>query len=395
MDKMDFNLGNPQEEAPKRVEKKPKKRRIILLSVLAAVVLLAVLAAVLWDANAFDGLRRRFIYAHAEKDENGCARLYDYSGDRAARFAGLEGSLLIASPSQIRLIGDKGSVLFEESVRFESCTVTQRGGLAAVCDVGGSDVYVMNSRGLVRKVTVEGQLLGATLNEKGYLALTVNDSGYKASVKVYDPEGQPVFDFHSADRFVMSAAVSRDCRCVMAVTLGEADGAFANRLVTYRLNSTEPNSKVDLSGGVVYDVGAVGKQFCAVSEDALYFLSAGGELKKTWDYEGDVLRRCDLCGDGYAAVLLGHYKSGGTCRLVTLAEDGRQLGSREVDGDVVNLSAAGRYVAVLFSDHMTIYDKTLKELATLNEVSTVRQVMVRDDGSAVLAGLTSASLYLP
>ena len=67
----------------------------------------------------------------------------------------------------------------------------------------------------------------------------------------------------------------------------------------------------------------------------------------------------------------------------------------EVDGDVVDLSVSGRYVAVLFSDHMTIYDKTLRELATLDEVSTVRQVLMRDDGSAVLAGLTSASLYLP
>ena len=395
MDKMDFSLGNPQEEAPKRIETKSKKGRTVALIAVAAVVLIAVLAAVLWDANAFDGLRRRFIYARAEKDENGCAQLYDYGGDRAARFAGLDGSLLIASPSQIRLIGDRGAVLFEESVRLQSCTVVQRGGLAAVCDVGGSEVYLMDSRGLVRHVTAEGQLISATLNDKGYLALTVNDTGYKASVKVYDPAGEPVFDFHSADRFLMSAAVSRDCRYVMAVTLGEADGAFANRLVTYRLNSTEPSSRVDLSGGVIYDVAPVGKHFCAVAEDALYLLSADGELQQTWSFEGDALRRCDMGGDGYAALLLGHYKSGSQCRLVTVNEDGKVLGQLEVDGDVVDLSVSGRYLAVLFSDHMTVYDKTLQELATLNDVSTVRQTIVRDDGSAVLAGLTSASLYLP
>lgn len=395
MDKMEFNLGNPQEEAPKRVEKKPNKKLRAGLIALAVLVIVGVLAAVLWDANAFDGLRRRILYSRAEKDENGCALLYDYGGDRAARFAGLGGSLLIASPSQIRLIGDKGAVLFEENVRLQSCVITQRGDLAAVCDVGGSSVYLLNSRGLVRSMEVEGQLIAATLNEKGYLALTVNDTGYKASVKVYDENGSPVFDFHSADRFLISASVSRDCRYVTAVTLGEADGVFANRLVTYRLNSTEPSNKVDVTGGVVFDVGAVGKRMCAVSEDALYLLSASGALENTWSFGGDLLRRCDLCGDGYATVLLGHYKAGSQCRLVTVKEDGSVLGDRELDGDVVNISASGRYVAVLFSDRMTVYDKTLKELATLTEVSTVRQVMVRSDGSAVLAGLTSASLYLP
>jgi hypothetical protein len=395
MDKMDFTLGNPQEEAPKRVEKKPNKKLRVALIIAAAVALLAVLAAVLWDANSFDGLRRSIIYSRAEKDENGCARLYDYSGDRAARFAALDGSLLIASPSQIRLIGETGAVRYEESVRFQSCAVVQCASFAAVCDVGGSDIYVLDSHGLQRHMEIPGQILSVTMNEKGYLAVTVNDSGYKASVCVYDEVGQSVFDFHSADRFLMSAALSRDSRSLMAITLGEADGVFANGLVTYRLTGTEPLNREDLTGSAVYDVGPVGRRFCAVSENALCFLTNSGVLQETYSFGGGSLRRCSLDGDGYAALLLGHYKTGSRCRLVTVNEDGRELAALEVDGDVVDLSVSGRYVAVLFSDHLTIYDKTLRELATLDEVSTVRQVLMRSDGSAVLAGLNSASLYLP
>ena len=75
MDKIVFNLGNTQEEAPKRILEKPKKKKTVLFVILAVIVLLAVLAAVLWDANSFDGLRRRIIYARAQKDENGCAML--------------------------------------------------------------------------------------------------------------------------------------------------------------------------------------------------------------------------------------------------------------------------------------------------------------------------------
>ena len=69
--------------------------------------------------------------------------------------------------------------------------------------------------------------------------------------------------------------------------------------------------------------------------------------------------------------------------------------SCDIDGEVLDISTAGRYVAVLFSDRLTIYDKYLTEVATLPDVSEVRAVLMRAAGSAVLAGASGASLYLP
>lgn len=62
---------------------------------------------------------------------------------------------------------------------------------------------------------------------------------------------------------------------------------------------------------------------------------------------------------------------------------------------MLDISAAGRYVAVLLSDRLTIYDKYLTEVATLPDVSEARAILMRSDGSAVVAGASGASLYLP
>ena len=62
--KMDFGRGNPQEEAPKRIEKKDRRRWLYLGGVVLGIMLI-VLAAVLWDSTAFDGLRRAVLYASA------------------------------------------------------------------------------------------------------------------------------------------------------------------------------------------------------------------------------------------------------------------------------------------------------------------------------------------
>ena len=96
-----------------------------------------------------------------------------------------------------------------------------------------------------------------------------------------------------------------------------------------------------------------------------------------------------------AALLLGHYRTGTQNRLVTVGVDGQQLASQELDAEVTSLSAAGRYVALLTTDHVSIYDKQLLPVASLDEVSQAREVLMRSDGSAVLAGSTTASLYLP
>ncbi len=44
---------------------------------------------------------------------------------------------------------------------------------------------------------------------------------------------------------------------------------------------------------------------------------------------------------------------------MTVDSEGQELASLDLDAGVISLSAAGQYVAVLFSDHLTIYDKEL------------------------------------
>ena len=68
---------------------------------------------------------------------------------------------------------------------------------------------------------------------------------------------------------------------------------------------------------------------------------------------------------------------------------------RNIPMEVMSLSAAGKYVAVLYQDHLTIYDKDLQEYAVLKDVSAAGTVLMRSDGSAVLTGASAASLYLP
>ena len=399
MDKMDFQQGNPQEDRPKRVAKK-KRRKWLYLVLVTLVVLAGVAMALLWDATAFDGLRRSLIYARAEKDETGCVTLYRYAAEKDSCFALLEGSLVRGSTQSVEVLGEDGTVRYSADVKWRKAAACANEKTAAVYDVGGTDIFVLNAQGLVRHMQLSGEIIACTINEKDMLAVTVNKSGYKASVEVYDAAGEKTFAFHSSDRFLMSAAVDRSGKLMAAVTMSQTEGEFLSSLVIYELTGTEPlldaamrvDGAYDLGG--VYDLGTVNKHWCAVGEDGLLFLITDGKTKTTtsfYGFEGTYLRRCCL-SDDFAVVLLGRHKAGMQARLVSVDEEGQVLGEADVE---LSVSAAGRYVAVLYSDELVIYDSTLQVCARLSHVSSAKQVLMRADGSAVLVGADSTKLYLP
>ncbi len=391
----EFTLGNPQEEQPRRVAKRSKRKPLLALLIVAVLAIGAVTAAVLLDRSGFDGLRRSIIYAKAVKDENGCAQLYRYSSDQSGRFASLEGSLVSVSMHQIAVLDEKNRAVYDEAVKFQTPALQAQGGRAVAYDVGGTAVYVLSDKGLVYTLDCAGEVLSASLNQKGWLTVVSSESGYKATVRVYDADGQAVFAYRSADRFVMTAALSADSRTLAAVTMGQENGVFASYVVFYHVNSDKEAGKCTLRGSVVYDLTAAGSGFCAVTEEQLCFIGTDGVMTAAYDYGGDYLRRVSVSEDGYAAVLLGRYRTGTQHRVVTVGDDGRELASLELDAEVSSLSAAGRYVAVLTGEELYIYDRQLALCAQLEEVSQAREVLMRSDGSAVLAGSTAASLYLP
>ena len=135
-------------------------------------------------------------------------------------------------------------------------------------------------------------------------------------------------------------------------------------------------------------------RFCAATDKALCFVKADGSVS-TYDYQGANLARCSINGGKFAAVLLENYSSGGLTHLATVNTAGEEIAALTVDSQVLDLSAAGRYVAVLYTSSLVIYDRNLRQCAVLEDVNFARRVLMRSDGSAVLAGTNFASLYLP
>ena len=369
-----------------------------LMVILAHVVVLAVVVAAAWkDLSSLDSVRRLFSYNKVTQDEQGKVEMYSFSNDRSNTFALLGDHLIVASTTGVSIYSSSGSVVDSMSVKLTNPAIAVAqtdiagdiacGQTAAVYDIGGQTLLIYSASGLVRDMSGEcsGNILSVSVNSSDYLALNAEKSGYKSAVTVYDASGEKTFAFNSSEHYVIDAVVMR----------GESDGIFADTVSIYSLGSDKADSVNTLTGSLLLSLDSVAGTLSCLTDESLTLFSSDGTLSGSYRYEYPYLRGSSMGGDNYAALLLSRYRSGSTLKLVTVSSDGTEMASLDSSQEVLSMSAAGKYIAVLYSDSLVLYTPQLQEYARLDGTEYARSVIMREDGTAVLIGSSSAWLYIP
>lgn len=382
-----------KEKGQREEETKRRPKTYIFVLVLVAVLGVVVFAAYR-DGTGFDVLRRYFNYGKAEQATGVLGYTYDPSSNH--RFASLGNSLVVLTETSLSVQDGQGNTTWSTGVKMEHPAIHSNGSRAVAYDVGGTDLYVVDAAGEVWSFTADEAepLISARLNSAGWLAVTAEKKNNKGAVKVYNADMAEFFEFQSSRRFVMDGYVTDDCKRLAAVTLGQEESTFVSNIVLYNLNETEPFANYDIADGLVTAIGQE-ESLMAVCDTCLAFAGTDGELKATYSYSGAYLREYALGGDNFVALLLNRYSSGSVGRLVTVDQEGREVGSLEINEEVLGISAAGRYLAVLYANRLVVYTPDLQVYAALNGTDYARSVLMRADGSAILLGSETAKLFLP
>jgi len=389
-------MSDKRVDKSKEAEKRHPIRGFLSFALMLAAVLLVVLFAAYRDGTGFDILRRYLHYGRPE--QVGGEVVYRYDASSKNRFALLGEDLVVLSDVSLRLFNAAGEEVWSTPVTMTAPALATGGGRAVAYDVGGTSLYVLDQTGLLMELTADEEepYIAAALNAGGELAVTARKRGYKGSVTVYDralsPE-DPVFEFKSSQRFVLDGYLLGDT--LAAVTLGQENGVFVSNIVLYKMPEEEPAANFSVSGGLEAAVGEREGKLAVISDASLTIAGAGGEITGTYSYGGSYLREYDLGGDRFTALLLNRYRSGSAGRLVTVDGNGEELGSLDVREEILSVSASGRYLAVLYTDHLVVYNQDLQPYASLQGTGEAQEALMRPDGSVLLLASESASLFLP
>lgn len=387
-------------------QKVPKKQRSLILRLLIFIITLAlVVGAVFLIANHdrlnFDSLKRYFTYRSLERNDSGQARSFPYTGSSSDVFAAWGDDLLVCSSGGVRIYSGSGVCYVEDEFRLDSPAAEICGEYAAVYSPGSSSVYLYFERSRLGTIDdTEGDILSVRLNSSGWLAVTTQQSGYKAVVTVYDNDLEKRAAFRLSSAFVSDAVVTENCKSVAMVTMGQNGTSFESTLSVYGLPTAAssgvnydltPAASHSLGNNVILDIQGGSHIWCV--GDYGVFAWNGKELQG-WNCYDKYLKNYALCED-FAAMLIGKYKLSSQTELYTVDASGNPSAGRPINDQVLSLSASGKYVAVLTPNRLDIYTRDLDLYSTLDGTDGAKKVLMREDGTALLIGSETAHLYIP
>lgn len=389
-------------EELKPVPPAPKKKPNIFVRLLAFLVTLALLlgavAAVVYrDRLNFDSIRRWFVYRSLEKSDSGQTESFQYDSAGKGGYSRVGDDLLVWSTAGVRLYSSGGVEYLNESLTLNRPVADTCGSAALIYDAGGNVLHTYEDRSTSFVLNTEQghEILSARMGPGGSFAVTTRESGYKGVVTVYSSDGHPVVGIRISTRFVTDGLLSDDGKTVAVLTVGQNEDVFESGLDLYALDGDVPFASYSLGNNAILDLRADGSAFWALGESSLSVARADGSAAVHYDYAGRYLKDYALEGDGFSALLLGKYRAGSGAALVTVGADGQELASLDLEDQVLDLDASGRYVAVLTAAGLTLYTKDLQLYDALENTMGARSVVLRSDGTAFLVGGETARLYIP
>ena len=348
------------------------------------------------DRMGLDLFTRLFAYDNEEGSVT-----YSHSFRSEDLFVGMDYKLLASSDTQLQLFSGTGHSLLQiEQLSFRSPALFTNGKQAVVYDAGGQTLYVIAKNKIAFTLELpSGQyILSATINQNGWLAVTTKEDSHRGVITIYNDSYQRVLTRRLSDYYPVSATVTPDCRGYYILTPSQSGGVFDSRLLYFAIDGsedTESKSQISVGDNVVLSLSSSDTRTWVLTDTGLFTLISSGELAARYDFQGSYLKRASLNGNEFAALLLSPSQSGNTGTLVTVDYDGHVLGTLELEEQVLSLSAAGRYVAVLTSNSLHLYTKELREISTSNSIQGVRNLALFPDSTLALITDDLVRLYIP
>ncbi len=364
----------------KLVTEKRKRRGFAIRFILVLLVIIIALGSVLFALYRKD----------SEKNDAGSKGIrFDVYSDN--KFVWINSGLAVASGAGTQLLSAKGDMLSSSSAMMQKPAITGGGDMAVAWSIGSKNFYTVSKSG-AKTVETGGAVTNISMNSEGLIAVAAEESGYKGAVSVYNKKLKPIYKWYSGEGYLIDAALSDTGEKMAALTMTGS----GSKVSTFTLNSTEQKGSYSSEDEVFFDIEYISpSRICLLSEKSAVFLNDKAEAVSNYNFTNGFLKDYSLDGSGFAVLAIGKYKTGEAAAIVTLSADGKVVGNINISGDVLSLSARGKYVAVLYNDRLVIYNSNMTEYKSVNDVANIKQVLMRDDGSVVMISNSGALIYRP
>lgn len=315
---------------------------------------------------------------------------YVFDAGSGQAFSAAGQGLAVANSTGFELLDSTGAVVTSKLLQMDNPAVAACDSYAIFYDLGGTNIAAADFQGNITELSVAGDILSVTISSGGYAAVTTECTGYRALVTVYNAELTPVYEWYSSSAWVISAAVAPDGQSVAVLSYT----ASGSEVRFFRLDQTAQTGAFAISDKILLDIHWFSSdRLCAYTTDQVLFFNAAGRWLDTYSFAGQYLTGFAGGGDGFITLSLSPYRTGTTSVLVSLDESGKELGTADIESEIISLTASGDQVLALYADGVILYSGSLAEKGRLTGLPGFKYALLRAKGEALLIASNYAEVY--
>lgn len=185
------------------------KKKIIKLIIGAGILFLFVVMGIVYENNhTFKTFLDKYVF-FKEKHENNLPKILINSTNDIDLYA-YEGNILVLKNNLLTVYNSSGNELYSLDIEISNPIFRESGKYLCIAEKEGKKIYVISDKNIIWQKDLEGEIVDATINSNGYLAVATTGTIYKTIVQTFNNKGEEQFKDFLSYTYVIDMSISPD-----------------------------------------------------------------------------------------------------------------------------------------------------------------------------------------
>lgn len=153
----------------------------------------------------------------------------------------------ILNKNKFTMYGNTGGKEKELDIQISDPIWSSSNRFLAIAEKTGKKLYMLTDKEITWEDEVEGNISQIYINKNGYVALIITDTSYKSVVKMYSPQGKPLFNTFLSSTRAIDVSVSNDNK-YLAIAEVDTSGTIVQssiRIMSIDKATTDPTNSLE------------------------------------------------------------------------------------------------------------------------------------------------------
>jgi hypothetical protein len=289
--------------------------------------------------------------------------------------------IICAKPEGMIMYNIQGQEEWKNSINLSNPLIMVEGRYMIAADKGGENFYAFHNKNQMWNKTLEGKILAASTNNRGYIGVIYKDNSYKNVVKVYNNKGEEILTRYYSNNYAVSVRIAPDNK---TIAIGEVDlsGLRTSAGVLFIPIGSKDDSGWFEQDSILTGMEFFNKELLVSLNNKVYAIGEDLSKKLINNFGKAKVTNMEISKDKFIVKV---QKTGDFLKAASIVEilnnQGKSIGTFEARFDIVNIAVNGDKIAVNGGNKVVFIGPSGKQISEFKPKKDVKEIKLLKDGT--------------